>query len=88
MSQHPAIKNITFTPALVYDHELEWPNGEGLTTCTKEYYDLHHEAKAIHDPSEGNMNDLSSEDYERYNEIADKIANLMVQGHIGRSYRF
>lgn len=80
---HPAIKNILFTP---FTHSIEFPNGRGFTPCTKEYYDLYHEKKALYDPSSGeSLDDLPPAAYQRWCEMDNKITNMALDGHLGKA---
>lgn len=80
---HPAIKNISFTP---FTHSIEFPNGKGFTPCTKEYYDLYHEKKELHDPASGeSLDDLPPADYQRWCVMDNKIMLMLLEGHLGKS---
>lgn len=70
------------------DHHIEFPNGKGYTPCTKEYYDLYTEKMAIYDPANGNYDDLSPEDAQRWSEMDNKIMGMTVDGHVGKSVTY
>lgn len=70
-------------PELVHNDSLEWPNGLGFTPCTEEYRRLFDEQMTIFDPqSDRSLDDLSPEDYQQWNVLADKLANLQFAGHL------
>ncbi len=87
MTHHPYIKAVTFTPGHDHSARIEWPNGMGYTPCTQAYADLHAEAEAVK-PSEVNMDDLSPEDYQRWNVLTDRLASMHADGHLGKSVRY
>jgi hypothetical protein len=67
---------------------LEWPNGEGYTPCTPEYAAICDEMEAIK-PNDSNLDDLSPEDYNRWNMLDDKRAGMQMSGdHLGKSIRY
>jgi hypothetical protein len=79
---------------------IEWPNGEGFTPCTPEYAAIIDEMDAIlpRDIMIGgilltserkNLDDLSPEDYQRWNVLEDKRAEMQMSGlHLGKSVRY
>ena len=75
---------------IVHDCVIDWPNGKGETPCSTEYMltltarDLIYKAGA----SEWTLEDLSPEDYNRWMTLDDKLDQLQLAGHIGRSYRY
>lgn len=70
-----------------FTDKIEFPNGEGYTPCTREYADLTDRLDAIK-PADVNMNDLSPADYQEWNTLEDRRANLQLNGHLGKSVRY
>ena len=67
---------------------LEWPNGEGFTPCTPEYRATMEERDAILDPFGSiNLDDLSPEDYQRWNVLDNELMGMQLDGHLGQSER-
>lgn len=75
-------KQIEFTD------EIEWPNGEGATPCTKEYAALTDEIDALSDFGRVRMDDMGPDDYEAYNRLLSARTALQIRGHLGKSYRY
>lgn len=78
-------------PAIIHDAVLDWPNGLGYTPVTREYADLTHAKNAIHVPNNDygkSLDDLSPEDYQRYNVIDNQLLTLQANGHCGKSERY
>lgn len=76
---------------LIHDDVLDWPNGLGYTPVTREYADLTRAKNAIYDPNNqryGTLDDLSPEDYQRYNVIDNQLLTLQANGHCGKSERY
>lgn len=72
------------------DHSdvLDWPNGRGFTPCTPAYRTLLDIRNDIYDPnSGGSLEDLSMEDYNRWNRLEDFLASLHLNGHLGQGER-
>lgn len=86
---HKAIKNITFTPAIQHTAKIEFPNGNGYTPCTQEYRDTLDAKNNICNPNHGdNVNDLPAELYQEFSVLDDKLMNLQIAGHLGKSVRY
>lgn len=67
---------------------LEWPNGEGYTPCSKEYAAIIDAMEAIK-PNDVNLDDLSPEDYQEWNVLEDRRADMQMSGlHLGQSVRY
>ena len=67
---------------------LDWPNGLGFTPCSEQYRKLADMRDVVCDvQAGGNINDLTSEDYELYSRIDDALAGLQLAGHIGQGER-
>lgn len=66
---------------------FDWPNGEGYTECSQEYFDTMQAAEAIK-PPETNMDDLSPEDYEAWNRLDNRLSEMQAQGGHLRPIRF
>lgn len=75
--------------ALVHDHAIEWPNGEGFTPCTALYRETMDERDAIHDLNDPRepLDSLSPEDLQRWNVLDDRLLGLQADGHVGQSER-
>lgn len=71
-----------------HDHEIEWPNGMGVTTCSKAYADAHFARDMLSDGGRINLNDMSPENYERYCRLDQDMLTMQASGHIGKSFRF
>lgn len=72
-----------------HDCILDWPNGEGETPCSTEYLMTLTQRDLIYEPgSKGSLEDLSPEDYQKWNELDDKLNNLHLNGHIGKSVKY
>lgn len=70
---------------------LDWPNGMGYTPCSAKYRSLFEERNGIYQPGNDDgltMNDLSPEDYQRWNELDSELANLQIAGHTGKGVRY
>lgn len=67
-----------------FTDKIEFPNGEGYTPCTREITDRLDAIK----PADVTMNDLSPEDYNEWNALEDRRANLQMSGHLGKSVRY
>jgi hypothetical protein len=72
---------------LIHDDILDWPNGKGYTECTRAYRETKDELDSII-PHGMNLSDLSLDEYERWNRLTDKLADMHLNGHIGISERF
>jgi hypothetical protein len=72
---------------MTHDDAIEWPNGEGFTPCTRAYAAICDEMDAIK-PDDVNMDDLSPEDYQRFNELLNQRDQMMLDGHLGKSVRY
>lgn len=71
------------------DHRIYFPNGKGYTPCSALYEQLRHELYAICDPNDGeSIHDLSPDDYQRWSELDNELANLRLHGHVGTSVRY
>lgn len=68
-------------PELLHNDSLEWPNGLGFTPCTEEYRRVMEERDAICAPGVS-IETLSLEDYQQWNVLDDKLANLQLAGHL------
>lgn len=73
---------------IIHDDVLFWPNGLGETPCTQEYTEIKDQLDAILDPSSFSLSDLSPDDYELWNRLVDKLAQLQMAGHLGKGYRY
>lgn len=71
---------------------LEWPNGDGYTPVTKEYFDLMAEKDAIldnYDVEHGRTTaDLTPDEYNRYFALDNQLMTMMAHGHVGKSVRY
>lgn len=70
---------------------IYWPNGNGETPCSAEYAATKDARDAIYvcGNDEGEtLDDLSPEDYQRWNELDDKLNGLQLNGHLGKSIRY
>lgn len=75
------------TAKIKFDDVIEFPNGEGFTPCTKDYARIVDEMDAIK-PDYVNLDDLSPEDYERWNRLDSELSQLQMEGHLGQSVRY
>lgn len=71
--------------------QLAWPNGKGHTPCSQEFADTKHARDSIY--AVGNvqgetLDGLSPEQYQRWNELDDKLNQLQLNGHLGQSVRY
>ncbi len=67
---------------------LEFPNGEGYTPCTPEYAEIVDAMEALK-PNDMNLDDLSPEDYQEWNVLEDRRADMQMSGlHLGKSVRY
>lgn len=73
-----------------HNHRLPFPNGKGYTPCTKEYLLIKNERDAIYDPNEEDrfLKDLDADEYQRWSELDEALAQLQMRGHLGTSVRF
>lgn len=86
---HPAIKNVTFTPKFVHDHSIDWPNGRGYTPCTKAYFAKYHAKMDIYNPNNGgSIDNLSPRDYQRWCELDHEVMQMSLDGHVAPSVRY
>ncbi len=86
------------TKNIKHDCILDWPNGEGETPCSTEYMLTLTQRDLIYDPNPwslqaqtspiGSMDDLSPEDYQKWNELDHKLSQLHSEGHIGKSVKY
>jgi len=75
--------------AIVHDDVIYWPNGLGETECSTEYRETMDARDAVYMTGDGRtLDDLSPEDYERWNRLEDKLCNLQFNGHTGHSSRY
>lgn len=71
---------------LEHNHKIPFPNGKGYAPCTKDYLLLKHERDAICDTVEGeSLHDLSAEEYQRWSELDNEMAQLQLRGHVGKA---
>jgi len=73
---------------ITHDSSIEWPNGEGWTPCSKEYAAVNDEIDDLNDFGRIGMDDMSPDDYEKYNRLDDKRNGLLLAGHVGKSERY
>ena len=71
-----------------YTHQIDWPNGEGYTPCTEEAFNVRQEIDRLSEDGRVSMDEMSIEDYSRYNWLIDHQANLQYENHFGKSVRF
>lgn len=71
-----------------FTRTISFPNGKGYTPCTEAYYAIYQEVKAIYDPSTEYLDDLTPEEYQRWNELTDKLAQMQLEGQLGSSVRY
>jgi len=75
--------------AIEHNRVIDWPNGNGYTPCSVEYRETLDEKEAIVSRYHGeNYNQYSSEDYENYCRLENKLAGLQLAGHIGKSVKY
>lgn len=68
---------------------IDFPNGKGYTPCSQEYRDTYDARNEICDLNDGEfLKDLSPEDYEKWSRLDDKLAQLQMNGHTGKSEFF
>lgn len=66
---------------------FDWPNGEGYTECSQEYYDAMMAKEAIK-PDDVSSDSLSPEDYEAWNRLDNRLNEMLAQGGHLRPHRF
>lgn len=71
---------------LVHNDVIDWPNGQGFTPCTEAYRQTMDERDAICAPG-NSIETLSPEDYQRWNVLDSKLADMHMNGHVGQSER-
>lgn len=75
------------TVTIEHTDAIEFPNGEGYTPCSIEYAKIIDKMEVIK-PDYINLDDLSSEDYNEWNKLDNKRAEMMLAGHLGKSVRY
>lgn len=72
-----------------FTSSIEWPNGEGYTPCTPEYAAVQDAIDDLNDFGAINMNDMTPENYERYNQLLSEADTMQASGqHLGKSVRY
>jgi hypothetical protein len=84
---HPAIKSIAFTPGTLHDDQIEWPNGQGWTPCTKAYRRVWDERELVRCRADS-FEDLDPPDYDHVCRLNDLMANMMEAGHLGKGEKY
>jgi len=73
---------------MLHDSKIEWPNGEGYTPCTKEYREINDKIDDLNDFGRISMDQMTPENYEKYNQLLDRQGQLHLFGHLGQSVRY
>jgi hypothetical protein len=96
MALHPAIKSVRSDrhatteirkPAIVHDDHIDWPNGLGTNPCSAEYRKTYDEMKSVK-PDYVALEEMAPADYQRWNELDQRLLQLQATGHVGKSIRF
>lgn len=66
---------------------LDFPNGLGYTPCTAEYRRIALEVRDLNAKAHSDAG-LTDEEYNRVNELENKLGVLSLEGHMGRPVRY
>lgn len=88
MTNHPAIKNVTFTPAIQHTTQLDWPNGKGYTPCTAEYKEKHDRVFELNTKAHTDPDGLTDEEYNEVRSLENDMGSMQLNGHLGKSVRY
>jgi hypothetical protein len=64
---------------------LAWPDGNGFTQCSNEYYAI---SMALENSNPAHSASPTPEDYEQYAALLRDQNRLLAEGHTGKSFRF
>lgn len=77
--------------AIEHTAAIFWPNGMGETPCSEAYAKAKDERDAIYEAGNDDgttMDDLTPEEYQRWNELDHELGNMQINGHLGASIRY
>lgn len=77
----------TMPEKLKFTHEIPYPNGQGYTPCTAAYYAKKGEYAALRGKCE-HLNQFTPDDYQRLGELDNELAQMQLNGHLGKGVRY